>query len=193
VAYARQVPHQGADFFEAFPREYNYPAASHIRGIEDLPRYGVYTFFCSDSCAAYDNRALEAVGGFQEVLLGEDTLAVANLLRKGYKIAYAADAIASHSHRYSLWHEFRRSFDTGIARKEYAEILSCENSDEKRGVEYFQQMVKRLVKENPGMLPYAFAHVFAKWAGYKIGKKSVKAPLWWKRALSSQDFYWESR
>lgn len=192
AAYARQVPHKGADFFEAFPREYNYPANSHIRGIENLSCYGVYTFFCSNSCAAYDNRALEAIGGFQEALLGEDTVAVAKLLRSGHKIAYVAEAVVSHSHRYSLWEEFQRSFDTGIARKEYAELLSG-GSDEKRGREYFKQIVRRLAKENPVMLPYAFAHVFAKWIGYKIGTKSVKAPIWWKKAMSSQDFYWQTR
>jgi rhamnosyltransferase len=49
VSYARQLPRRGADIFEAFPREFNYPTESHSRGIEDLPRYGVYTYFCSDS------------------------------------------------------------------------------------------------------------------------------------------------
>jgi rhamnosyltransferase len=186
VAYARQIPHEGADFFESFPREYNYPSSSHIRGIEDLPRYGVYTFFCSDSCAVYDNRALESIGGFQETLLGEDTVAVAKLLRDGHKIAYVAEAVVKHSHRY----EFLRSFDTGLARRGYAELLQGGGSDQKRGIVYFQEMVKRLAKEQPLLLPYACAHVFVKWAGYKIGTKSLNAPLWWKKALSSQDFYW---
>ncbi len=72
TAYARQVPHHGAGFFEAFPREYNYPPTSHVRSLKDLSKYGVYTFFCSDSCAAYTNAALDAVGGFPRVLLGED-------------------------------------------------------------------------------------------------------------------------
>lgn len=189
AAYARQVPHHGADVFEAFPREFNYPAESHIRGIEDLPRYGAYTFFCSDSCAAYDNQALEAIGGFQEVLLGEDTVAVAKLLRNGHKIAYVAEAVARHSHRYTLRQEFCRSFDTGLARQGYAGLLAG-GSDQRRGWEYVQALVKRVSQERVSLLPYALAQVCAKWLGYKIGVNSVHAPLWWKRALSSQDFYW---
>lgn len=192
VAYARQIPHEGADFFEAFPREYNYPKASHIRSLKDSSTYGVYTFFCSNSCAAYSNEALEEIGGFQPVLLGEDTVAVAKLLRKGHKIAYVAESLIHHSHRYSLLQEFRRSFDTGLARKEYAHLLQCEGTDTHRGLDYFREMSKRLLKHKPHLLPYAFSHVGAKWLGYRLGRLSPGAPLWWKKFFSSQDFYWLS-
>ena len=117
VAYARQLPHQNAGFFEAFAREFNYPDTGHIRGIEDLAQYGVYTYFCSDSCAAYFSRDLDEVGGFPEVLIGEDTVVVAKMLRRGHKIAYVAEAVVHHSHDYTLWKEFQRHFDTGLARK----------------------------------------------------------------------------
>lgn len=193
AAYARQVPHDGAGFFEAFAREYNYPEKSHLRGIEDVDQYGVYTFFCSNSCAAYDNAILEKIGGFQPVLLGEDTVAVAKMLRLGYKIAYVAEAVASHSHNYSLMEEFRRNFDIGLARKEYEELLSSPKGDTCRGLEYAKQMIKRLLREAPAKIPYAIAHIFSKWTGYRLGKQSVQAPVWLKKALSSQDFYWTSR
>jgi len=192
AAYARQLPHIGADFFEAFPREYNYPNHSHIRSIENVDRYGVYTFFCSNSCAAYSNRIMDEIGGFQRVLLGEDTLAIASMLRKGYKIAYVAEAQVRHSHRYTLLEEFRRSFDTGLARKSYACVLACNSSDSKRGWDYAQVMAKRLLKEAPQKLPYAIGQVFAKWMGYQLGKRSIHAPLWWKKKLSTQDFFWAS-
>src|SRR5262249_15938608 len=61
IAYARQIPHHGASFFEAIARQYNYPTESHIRSIQDISHYGVYTFFCSDSCAAYSNAALQEI------------------------------------------------------------------------------------------------------------------------------------
>ena len=57
ISYARQVPHQGADLIESFQREFNYPAESQLRGLEDIKKYGVYTFFCSNSCAAWSNPA----------------------------------------------------------------------------------------------------------------------------------------
>lgn len=193
VAYARQIPHSGADFFEAFPREFNYPLQSHIRSINDLSQYGVYTFFCSNSCAAYSSKALDEIGGFSSVLLGEDTIAAAKLLRKGYCVAYVAESLVRHSHKYSLLDEFRRSFDTGLARKEYENLLQSPTGDIHRGFIYLQTMFQRLFTEAPQKIPYGFAHIFSKWLGYHLGKNSSRAPLWFKKWISSQDFYWSSK
>lgn len=193
VAYARQIPHLGADFFEAFPRGFNYPEKSHIRSIEDIHRYGIFTFFCSDSCAAYANVALDDIGGFQSVLLGEDTVAVAKMLRKGHKIAYVAEAEVRHSHRYSLREEFCRSFDIGLARHSYADLLKSPKGDIQRGLNYAYGMMKQLYGEAPHKIPYAFAHLFAKWLGYRIGKSSSNAPQKLKKIFSSQEFYWTSQ
>lgn len=191
IAYARQVPHRQATFFEAFPRHYNYPAASELRSFDDCLQYGVYTFFCSNSCAAYSNEALDEIGGFEKVLLGEDTVATAKILRKGHKIAYCAEAVAYHSHNYSLSEEFRRSFDTGLARKGFASLIECGSSDTKRGAGYMRAMVAELTRKAPWLLPYAFAHAISKWCGYQIGAMSLNAPTWFKRILSSQRHYWE--
>lgn len=189
VAYARQIPHHGADFFETFARAFNYPEQSQLRSFDDISKYGVYTFFCSDSAAAYSNHALDHVGGFPSVLLGEDTVAVAKLLRQGHKIAYVAEALVRHSHRYSLKEEFCRNFDIGLARKSYGQLLECK--DTKRGVEYVKTMLQCLFKEAPHKIPYAFLHIAAKWFGYQIGRSSSDAPLWFKKRLSTQDFYWK--
>lgn len=192
VSYARQIPHENAAFFEMFPREFNYPHQSHIRSIQDIDKYGIYTFFCSNSCAAYLNAALDEVGGFQSVLLGEDTVAVAHLLKRGHKIAYVAEAVVKHSHRYTLKEEFKRNFDTGLARREYRHLIAEGGKDTKRGAEYVKQMAQRLIKEKPHLLPYAFTQTLVKWIGYRLGQSSAKAPVWLKKALSSQDFYWAS-
>jgi rhamnosyltransferase len=192
IAYARQIPHKGAEFFETFPRYFNYPPEGHVRGLEDCATYGTYTFFCSNSCAAYDNRALDIIGGFDALLLGEDTVAVAKLLRCGHKIAYVAESLVHHSHSYSLLEEFRRSFDTGLARKGYRDLIAAPGTDTDRGKEYVRAMTQELLKNAPQKLPYAFCNVLSKWLGYRIGTASVNAPCWLKKALSSQDFFWIS-
>lgn len=191
VAYARQIPHEGASFFESFPRNFNYPSISEIRCIADTRRYGPFAFFCSDSCAAYKNSALDEIQGFKEVLLGEDTLAVAELLKKGHKIAYVAEAVVRHSHNYSILEEFFRYFDTGLMRKVHQNILDCGEGDMARGTEYMKQMLSYLRKNKPHLIPYACCHILAKWLGYRLGQASVKSPVWWKKALSSQKYYWE--
>ncbi len=192
VSYARQIPHKGAGFFESFPRKFNYTEKSHIRGIEDIKKYGVYTFFNSDAYAAYSNQALDEIGGFQPVLIGEDTVAAAKLLRKGHKIAYVSEAVVYHSHKYTLIEEFRRNFDTGLARKQYEDLIHG-GSDTKRGTQYVVDMTKHLVKHKPHLLPYAYLQTFVKWLGYKLGHSCTKAPRWIKKTLSGQDFYWVTR
>lgn len=192
VAYARQLPHEGASFFEAFPRLFNYPEESQIRSLTDYARLGSYTFFCSNSCAAYSQQALDAVGGFPAVLLGEDTYAAAKILRAGGRIAYVAEAKVRHSHNYSLIKEFQHYFDTGLARSSYSELLGGLKNDGRRGSSFFRYFMLHLAKHQPWLIPYGCLHTLSKWCGYRIGKLAVHAPDALKRILSSQKFYWDS-
>jgi len=190
VSYARQVPHDNADPLASFSRSFNYPSESHIRGIGDKEKWGVYSIFCSDSCAAYLNTALDEAGGFKEVLVGEDTFTVAKLLKLGHKIAYVSEAVVKHSHNYTLKQEFQRSFDTGLARKKEKELINEFGADEKRGADYVKGLLQSLWKKNPFLIPYALLQSLAKYAGYRIGRGSLNAPLFWKKHFSGQDFYW---
>lgn len=190
IAYARQLPHDQAGFFEAFPRTFNYPEKSHIRGIDDLRIYGVYTYFCSNSFAAYSNEALNEIGGFKPVLLGEDTIAVSNLLKKGHKIAYVAEAEVKHSHHYSLKQEFQRHFDTGLARKCTKDLDVSSLSDQKRGAKFTIQLFRQLLNTKPYLIPYAALQSGVKYLGYLIGRRSINAPRWIIKRCSSQDYFW---
>lgn len=191
VSYARQIPHHGAYFFERFARHFNYPSENHIRGLEDKETHGVYTFFCSNSCAAYINADLDLVGGFPSVLTGEDTLVVAKLLEQGKKIAYTADAIVHHSHSYTLKQEFKRSFDTGLARKLNKPLIGLYGRDESRGRAYTLSLFQELIQEKPHFIPYAIIQTLTKYIGYRLGRWSTRAPLFFKRWCSAQDFYWK--
>lgn len=193
IAYARQLPHVGAGFFETFAREFNYPASSHTRGFNDASRYGVYTVFCSNAFAAYSNAALDEIGGFQNVLTGEDTLGTAKLILRGHRIAYVAEACVHHSHSYTLAEEFRRHFDTGLARKTYSAQIAFAGKDSKRGNRYVKCLLSSVWKHKPHLLPYAVMHILSKWCGYRLGAASQNAPTWFKKALSSQDFYWAAK
>lgn len=192
VSYARQIEHQGASLLESFPRWFNYPATSHVRSIEESSDYGPYLFFCSNSCAAYRQDALDSVGGFPSVLLGEDFYVVAKLLRAGHRIAYVAEAVVRHSHHYSLRQEFSRYFDMGLARKQAEALIEAGGRDEKRGARYVGALLACLARKRPWLIPYAFVQSAVKWLGYASGRRACHAPLFLKRSLSGQDFYWDS-
>jgi rhamnosyltransferase len=192
ISYARQLPHHGASIFAAFARQFNYPPTSHIRSLKDLSTFGVYTFFCSNSCAAYLNRALDEVGGFPPVLFGEDTIVVARLLHNHHHIAYVAEAEVRHSHDYTLKQEFCRHFDIGLSRHTYHSLLAVSGKDTKRGKTYVRKLFKELIDKQPALLPYAFLQSIAKFLGYRLGQVSLHAPIWFKKACSSQKFYWKN-
>jgi rhamnosyltransferase len=192
AAYSRQLPHLGAEFFEAFPREFNYPATGNVRSISDTSKHGVYAFFCSDSAAAYSNEALDRIGGFEPTLTNEDYFAVARLLRAGGRIAYVAESRVRHSHRYTLEQEFRRYFDTGYVRAENGWVNDLAGHAEGRGALFAREMFGRLSRQAPLLIPYAFLQTAVKWIGYRVGYFSVRMPLWWCRWLSSQRYYWDS-
>ena len=193
ATYARQIPHRGAGFFEAFPRNYNYGTQSLLKGQEDLERLGSFVYFCSDSCAAWLNSALDEIGGFPVTLTNEDAYAAAALIGKGYRIAYVAEAVVRHSHRYSLRQEFERYFDTGYARRVFGRALLMEQKEERHGQKFVRAMCAQLWQERPWMLPYGFFVVLSKWLGYKIGFHGARLPIWLRRALSGQKYYWTSR
>lgn len=172
VTYARQLPHKQADIFARFARHFNYPPQSHQRGIEDLNRLGSLTFFCSNSCAAYCQEALNEIGGFPTVLFGEDTITVAKLLRHQHRIAYVAEAEVYHSHSYTLKEEFDRHYLMGRARQIYQELLAIGKNDSQRGKEFVKKLFKLLIKQAPLKIPYAFLQIVAKYSGYHIGRRA---------------------
>ena len=192
AAYGRQLPREGADIFEAFPQEFNYPAESQFRTFEDRHKYGIFTFFFSDNLGAYLNSAVEAIGGFQPVLTNEDYFAAAKLMQAGGTVAYVAEAVIRHSHDFSLLQQFRRYFDTGYVRAEQPWVSQLVGAAEGRGLGLTMKLFRRLFREQPWMLPYAFLQTAVKWAGYRSGFIFFKAPLGWKRNLSAQRYYWDS-
>ena len=192
VSYARQLPHQGAGLLEAFQREFNYPAASQIRGLADSKTYDVYTFFCSNSCAAWSNAALDQVGGFPAILSNEDYVTVARLLSRGHRIAYVAEAQVYHSHTYSLRQEFQRYFDTGYVRAENRWIRDLVGTDESRGLDFTVALLKHALPRQPWLLPGILALLLAKWLGYRCGFYGHGLPGKFFRWASGQKYYWHS-
>jgi rhamnosyltransferase len=191
IAYARQLPRDGADFFEAFSRCFNYREKSEVRSIQDIGRLGAYTFFCSNSCAAWSNRALDSIGGFAPTLSLEDVIATAELLHAGHQIAYCADAVVVHSHRYTLAEEFKRHFDTGYVRAMHKDRLFVAGGDERRGVIFVAEMLRQLTHTQPQLIPYAITNIAAKYLGYCLGFHGHALPTRLKRHLSGQSYFWK--
>lgn len=194
ISYARQIGNENANIIAKFGRNFNFPDKSNIRGIEDAPKYGVYTAFCSDACTAWKNSALDEIGGFRWTLSGEDAIAAAMILKKGYKIAYVAEAVVKHSHNYTPLKEFVRHFDTGMYRLQWHKVLDLGGTgDQTRGVSYARSLLWHVLIKEPWMLPTAFAQLAMGWLGYQFGLLCYhRAPDWLYKKISPADFFWNS-
>lgn len=190
VAYGRQLARPGAGLLERLGREFNYPDRSHVRGLADWPAYGSYIHFCSNACAAWSSAALDRIGGFRPTLVSEETIAVAELLRLGERIAYVAEAAVVHSHALSLRGEITRHFDIGYTRRRFSELLRAGEGDEVRGRRLARTVIRKALRERPAELPGIALHLAAKWLGYRLGLAGPALPVAVARRLSGQDYYW---
>jgi rhamnosyltransferase len=178
AAFGRQVPYPDATPFAKHLRFFNYPEKSYIRSANDRRKYGMRTVFCSNSFAAYRRSALEDVGWFkQKLTLGEDMLACANMLLKGYKLGYVSEATVYHSHNYSLVDEFKRYFDTGVFHKMENWILEEFGRPEGEGLRYIKSEISFLIADGHiYLLPLAIIRSSLKVVGYKLGYHYNRLP-----------------
>jgi len=141
----RQIARSDAPLYEKYTREFNYPADSYIRNSDDIRRLGIKAFFLSDACSAYRRDAYLAVGGFEHpVLTNEDMLIAAKFLRAGYRIAYCAEAIVEHSHRYTFRQEFKRNYKIGFVMRQYRRLLDGADTTAE-GLRYFGFVMEHLL------------------------------------------------
>lgn len=170
-AYGRQLPHLNANPLSRHLREFNYPETSTIKSLSDKSTYGLKTCFTSDSFAAYRREALIAAGNFPEkAITSEDMYVAANMLLKGYQIAYVAEARVRHSHNFTLWQEFQRYFNIGVFHRENSWILAEFGGANSEGKRFVLSELKYLWRERQiSWIPRAVASVFAKYAGYQLG------------------------
>lgn len=170
-AYGRQLPHVNANPLSRHLRAFNYPENSSIKTLADKSTYGLKTCFTSDSFAAYRRDALIAAGNFPEkAITSEDMYVAANMLLKGYQIAYVAEARVRHSHNFTLWQEYQRYFNIGVFHRENNWILAEFGGAGAEGKRFVLSELKYLWNERQfSWMPRAVASVFAKYAGYQLG------------------------
>jgi rhamnosyltransferase len=188
----RQLPRPGADEIEAHVREFNYPAQSHVRSLEDRTRMGVKVAFLSNSLAAYRRSTLMEVGGFpSQVILAEDMCVAGRMLLAGYRIAYSADACVFHSHPYTIAEEFKRYFDTGVMHRRERWLLEAFGSVSGEGKRFVLEQVRYLWQHRPLLIPSAVMRATAKWLAYQLGRREERIPLGLKRRMAMHVRYWD--
>jgi rhamnosyltransferase len=172
ASYGRQLPRKGAGPIEAHARLFNYPAISGSRSLDSAYSLGFKTIFFSNSFGAYRRSALESIGWFSDSEFGEDTVAVAKLLLRGWTVSYSSHAQAYHSHGYSAFQEFLRSIEIGRLHSRerlLMEYFGCASGEGKR---FVQSELKFLLRAAPWLIPKSVMRTGFKCLGYKVGRLS---------------------
>lgn len=170
----RQLPKDDARRFEQLVREFNYPALSNVRTKDDLPKYGIKTFFATDACSAYRRSAYLEVGGFERVNTNEDMLIAARFISAGYKVAYAADAEVKHSHNLTPGEQFKRNREVGSFLEEHADDLAFVG-EVGEGANLAKQVTVQLLKEKNFPELFAFGvDCIARFAGNRAGRRTAR-------------------
>lgn len=119
----RQLPKADTRRFEQLVRKFNYPNVPSVRSKSDLPKYGIKTFFASDTCSAYRRTAYLECGGFDHVNTNEDMLMAARFIASGLKVAYEPSAEVYHSHNLTPSQQFARNRAVGMFLESHADDL----------------------------------------------------------------------
>jgi len=195
LCYGRQIPYSHTSFYGRFARLFNYPKLSMIKSIEDVGELGIKTIFASNSFAAYKKEVLFEVGGFpSNVILGEDTYVAAKIIKKGYKVAYVAEAQVYHSHDYTVWQEFKRYFDTGVFHQREKWLLEEFAKAEGEGLRYVKSEILYAIKNHKAyLLPNIIFRNGIKFLGYRLGRMEKYIPYYVKKRLSMHKGYWDKK
>ena len=191
AAYARQVPRPDAPGAEVFLRRHNYPDRDMRKTAADIPTMGVRAFLFSNVAAAVRRDVFLDVGGFpQDVIVNEDMLFCAQLLRAGHTVAYQSRAVVVHSHRYTLGQQFRRYFDIGVFFSQASDELEGARSI-RTGIRFAHGQIRELVRANAwASVPRTVVECGLKFAGYRLGQYHKVLPTAVKSRLSGQKAYW---
>lgn len=193
AAYGRQISYPYTNLFGKHLREFNYPKGSYIRGLSDIPKYGIKTAFMSNSFACYRKVALEHIGWFKDgLILGEDMYAAAKMILAGYSIAYVDDARVYHSHDYTVWQEFKRYFDIGVFHAREIWLIETFGKAEGEGARYIKSELDYLLKHKAwNLLPEWVFRNFMKYVGYILGRNYNKLPKKLIKKISMHNRWWD--
>lgn len=177
AAYARQMPEKKSPLLERYTRTFNYPNRSRMKSQKDLPELGIKTYFCSNVCAAYKKSIYEEIGGFvKKAIFNEDMIYAGTMAKRGYGIAYAADACVIHSHNYSCRQQFHRNFDLGVSQADHPEIFEGVPS-EGEGLRLVKKSLAYLIKTGHiWLVPKLAGQSGFKYMGYFLGKRYKMLP-----------------
>lgn len=191
VSFARQISSEGS-WIDSEQKKRLYPSKSWIWSFQDSDR-SIPPILSSNACSIWRQEALNQVGGFPSLPLGEDAAAAARLALAGWSIAYVAEARVIHSHRFSLKKDFHRYFCTGYSRRMdpiLSEFTRKGRGDLREGLRNSCVILSRTLLYRPHQLISTLLRFACRWLGYQLGARASLLPVSWRVILSGDARLW---
>lgn len=192
AVYARQSADMSSGIVEAFTRNYNYGSRDIKKTKEDIGKYGIKTYFCSNVCAAYRRDRFMEMNGFCEpAIFNEDMIMGAHLIERGYAIYYASRARVIHSHKYTAMQQFKRNFDIGVSQRMNDDIFRDIKS-EGEGIRLVLYTLAFLLSKKKYLsIPGLIWQSAWKYIGFFMGKHYNVLPHPLCKKISSNPEFWK--
>ncbi len=177
VAYGRQIANLHAKMVDTFFYSYFYPNEKKVLNeihTEDAKKFFMENIFVSDVCSAIKKDVWEQLKFSDDVHMSEDKDFALRVLKAGYEIVYEPEAAVYHSHEYSLGSLFTRRFKDGAAFSSIA--LQGEGNFLRRGLNFFTEEMKFLIRNNFLGIPYALLYNFTYFLAFFMGNKEKYLP-----------------
>lgn len=177
VAYGRQIANLHAKMVDTFFYSYFYPNEKKVLNeihTEDAKKFFMENIFVSDVCSAIKKDVWEQLKFSGDVHMSEDKDFALRVLKAGYEIVYEPEAAVYHSHEYSLGSLFTRRFKDGAAFSSIA--LQGEGNFLRRGLNFFTEEMKFLIRNNFLGIPYALLYNFTYFLAFFMGNKEKYLP-----------------
>lgn len=188
-AYGRQIAPPEATPVESHLLEYIYPNKDRLVRLAPSERFQMPTHFFSNANSMIRREVWEHTPFTEGVIMCEDQWWAKAVLKKGYVIAYCANAVVLHSHHLRARDTFRRSFDTGVAMK------GCDETPPPAVaigfLRYVLSLTRYVIRQGSWLqLAPALTQAASRALGYAMGSMHSLVPLRARRKLSLHKYYW---
>jgi len=185
--FSRQIPREDAEETEKFFYKYYFPDQKKIR--PNKKNNSIQNRFFSNVSSCIRKEILQKYKFNDSILTTEDQEWAKRITELGFKTIYEPKSIVIHSHNHNLKQVFQGYFDSAfsineITKKEF-------KSFRRKSFRFVSKEFKYILTNKPLEIPFLILKNFIKVLGIFFGLNEKRLPLFLKRKLSMNKYYWD--
>ncbi len=192
AAFSRQVPRPDANPMERYFLLTHFPEKNRRYGPAPDGRELYFqddVFFSNVSSALRRHLALDFPFS-DDIIMSEDQQFARDVQREGFAVAYAAESVVCHSHKYTLRTVFQRYFDSVYSLTQVFPSHGFTHSI-RLGARYAFAECLYILRVRPFWFPYYLLYALNRAAAVFLAHWADRIPLWLVKKMSMHKYYWD--